>query len=287
MLSGIAASPGESPWNMQDMAQNNSANSGSGAPGDNGAPTNSYFTEISSPRPSFHSRSQSAYDNDRPHSRSAALRPDSSSTSRPRTVSQPYAHVLSAASPGEVPVQTVPANIVNPEEEMTRQQMLRLLLTQTSEQVRQNPETQTFKIELPREMRQALRSNTFDIANAGMGTTVTNTSFAESASGRHGPMAPQQAYTHERSSSRSRQRQKTSSRGSETGPIDSVYAWRRNDNGFPRDVKDRALHGIVPPPKPSTSVQQTPASAYGPGATAGAVGWKTRDERRREIERLP
>lgn len=159
-------------------------------------------------------------------------------------------------APGEAPVQTLRAPSPAPEEEMTRQQMLRLLVNQTSEQAKRNPENHTFQIEVPRELREALMRGSVDEGDIRHATKSQvedrGRARARAGSGFERLDGPTRTTAHEK--------RRSSAVGKSKNPL--------------LNVQNMASPGTASP----ASMQHTPQSAY-----AGR-GWKTREERRREIE---
>ena len=158
-------------------------------------------------------------------------------------------------------------------EDMTRQQMLKLLITQTSEQAMRNPDTSTFHIELPHGMRQALRSNTLDAdtfpasveSNPGIKTLAPVSEFPVSGSPAPPTGAPTSAWKTGLDPPRSSSVLDT--------PAEMYPDGRSRYNAEILWAQSEALRA----PSNRNSVQATPATMYG-------SQWKTREERRREIE---
>ena len=154
--------------------------------------------------------------------------------------------------PGEAPVQTIPAPSRPLEEEMTRQQMLRLLVNQTSEQAKKNPGNHTFQIEIPQEMHEALMRGTLDRASV------------QQVAGRQ-------------NDDRGRSRARTGSLLGWASHIAKPANREKASRGSPvrPTVSSSGKQNSTRP----LSVQPTPQTAY-----IGSM-WKTREERRQEIEK--
>ena len=165
-------------------------------------------------------------------------------------------------SDGEAPVQTLRVPSPLPEEDQTRQQMLRLLLNQTSQQAMQNPDNQTFQIDIPADMREVLLRASTDEEN------IRRVVKAQSL--YRGKARELEGDTRHSQHTRKRNNDYlTSSSGADKPP-----SARSNTKRSLLSVKELASPG-------GTSVMQTPASLYPLGQ------WKSREERRKEIELSP
>ena len=184
-------------------------------------------------------------------------------------------HVHEQATTLEVPVQTVHVE-TEPEDEQTRQRMLGLLLQQTSEQVRANPDRSTFKIELPEHLRHALRQDTLPSLDIGSneysaeattlrGSLNQSTSYTPAARGYAAGSREDYGYAPQSTQQPQNKSHHTSQPSDDTiGPPSSATATA----ALLPSSRTNSLGGA--------SVQATPARMYG--------DWKTREDRRREIE---
>lgn len=157
------------------------------------------------------------------------------------------------------------------EEDMTRQQMLKLLLKQTSEQARRNPDVTTFHIDLPRGAREALRNNTLNGHTIDMLSSASDDASTPLPSRDASQMLPKQA------------RQSGSQHPALSGgtlmavPMSaSSIAPTPAQMYPPKSAMQEQVS--VPGRRRQGSVQATPADMYG-------SMWKTREERRSEIEK--
>lgn len=164
---------------------------------------------------------------------------------------------------------------VGGEEDMTRQQMLKLLIKQTSEQAKRNPDRSTFHIDLPQDMRQALQSSTLDPQSAIIAYDGNQTSGSRSNlqaiselpahRTRYGPPSSSQTQAGQRNPGRGNSVQAT--------PAD-MYPGDRDRKGLDLERRQENSSSV---PGNRDSMQVTPSSMY-------SSQWKTREERRREIE---
>ncbi|KAL9084644.1 MAG: hypothetical protein Q9159_005125 [Coniocarpon cinnabarinum] len=181
----------------------------------------------------------------------------------PQTLSQCSGAALPYTT-GEAPVMTLRAPSPPPEEERLRQQMLRLLVNQTSEQAMRNPDNQTFQIEVPSDMREVLLRASTD--NESIRRAV------RAQVDHRGRML-------QRASEIAQKAKSTFSGTTESTVRDTIRESTIPE--VPKVPEDQLLgvNNVVSPG--GASVQETPATAYPPGQ------WKSREERRREIEMVP
>ncbi|KAI9668605.1 MAG: hypothetical protein M1831_001044 [Alyxoria varia] len=182
-------------------------------------------------------------------------------------------YVHEQATTLEVPVQTIHVP-PEPEDEQTRQRMLGLLLQQTSEQARANPDRSTFKIELPEHMRHALRQDT--LTSIGAGTNEYRTEAMTLLGGLNQSTVPstqghatsgQNEYGHAPPSTQQSQNK-------------SHHTQQPSHDTIAPPSSAAATAALSSSSRPTSfggaSIQATPARMYG--------DWKTREDRRREIE---
>lgn len=241
----VAASHQESPWN-------NPWNSDSGfeVPSRDSSPHAVYYP------PSLQASSQRLT-----QPKHAAIPSPSLDATRPAAGDHARTSRSTFALPhaaGEAPVETLHAPPPSTEDEMMRQQMLRLLVDQTSQQAKRNPGHGTFQIEVPRAMREALMHGSLD--DESIGRATQGQVLRQSANPARGRIDAQVGAGHVSSAP-------SVQPGFHHAPHNNVTRIGR----IPLiNVQSSPNEAAVSP----ASVQPTPLSAY------AATSWETRDERR-------
>ena len=173
-----------------------------------------------------------------------------------------FDHPVSSRQYGHPPVPSTPAKQLSPAEDDLTRNMLGLLLKKTSEQARQNPDSNTFRIELPRHMLKSLQRDD-SLLTACSEPKVPEIAVHPEKTVQELPVDGATVPT-TLPPSRPRYYRPPGTGPSATGAV-SLQVPPADDK---KGSKVKSPGGA--------SMQETPARMYG--------GWKTREDRQKEIE---